>query len=328
MGSYNMILLAGLLETLREASKIFLRKGKLIPLITILSLFLSSIIFLSNFLSLKPLVFDFALKLTVLLVTNPAPGSSAFTNAIFALKEGLSTIVGVDWAFIIANSLTSLFFATAVIIASAAKYNGKETLHVKDLLFTVGQTWKRPFITLFYTALLDLGYALYAFAFVLPLVLISDREFSFFLFFTIVSIIISIFYLHLSVVWTLAIVVSVLEEKSGIEALGKAAQLLKGLKLRGFCLKLLFGTLYYVLLKLTILRMINKIYSTSISIVTALVFLNTAGLIKMYSLTAYTVFYYQCKKTHGEEEITHEMQGSNGYSLKASHTPLIPADIP
>ena len=70
-----------------------------------------------------------------------------------------------------------------------------------------------------------------------------------------------IFYLHLSVVWTLAIVVSVIEEKSGIQALGRAARLVKGMKLKGFLLKLLFGTLYYVALK--VLRMVDKQYSTA-----------------------------------------------------------------
>ncbi|KAF7839294.1 hypothetical protein G2W53_007776 [Senna tora] len=37
----------------------------------------------------------------------------------------------------------------------------------------------------------------------------------------------------LAVVWNLSIVVSILEAKSGVEAFGKASQLLKGMKMQG-----------------------------------------------------------------------------------------------
>ena len=51
---------------------------------------------------------------------------------------------------------------------------------------------------------------------------------------TIIFILAVVFLSYLSVVWDLAFVVSVLEEKCGIDALGRAAELVKGLKLNGF----------------------------------------------------------------------------------------------
>ena len=51
---------------------------------------------------------------------------------------------------------------------------------------------------------------------------------------TIIFILAVVFLSYLSVVWDLAFVVSVLEEKRGIDALGRAAELVKGLKLNGF----------------------------------------------------------------------------------------------
>ncbi|GMN20755.1 hypothetical protein TIFTF001_043162 [Ficus carica] len=327
MSSYNMIILAGFVETLRETYEIFVKKGKLIPSITLLFLFLSSIFFLSNFFSIKPLLSDLILKFTVLMITSPTPGTPAFTDDILSLKEDLGTLAGIEWIFIVANSLASLFFSTATIITSAAIYGGKETLHIKDLLSTVGQTWRRPFVTLFYTTLFDLGYIFFVFTFKLPLVLVFDHERAFSLFSTMVSMIISIFYLYISVVWTLAIVISVLEEKSGIKALGKAAELVKGMKIKGFCIKLLFGILFYIVFELT-MKTLNKQYnSLSFGIVIVLLFLNIACLVKMLSWTAYTVFYYECKKTHGEEEVF-EMEESEEYTKIASHTPPINEDIP
>lgn len=173
---------------------------------------------------------------------------------------------------------------------------------------------EKAIVMLFYTTLLDLGYVVLVLAFLLPLVLIFYPEsVLLFLFSTLAFAMAAILYLHLSVVWTLALVVSVLEETSGIEALGKAARQVKGLRLKGFLLKLFFGTFSYVMIKLD-LGTVNTQYSKtsiSINIVIALLILSASCLIKMFSLTTYTVFYYECKKMHIGEEEANEMQSSN-----------------
>ena len=57
-----------------------------------------------------------------------------------------------------------------------------------------------------------------------------------------------VFISYLSVVWDLAFVVSVLEEKCGIDAIGRAAELVKGFKLSGFFLNIVFGILSFVMI--------------------------------------------------------------------------------
>ena len=169
---------------------------------------------------------------------------------------------------------------------------------------------------MFYTTLSDLGYVFFVLAFVVPFVLTGLSALSLFLF-----ILTAPLYFYLAVIWTLAIVVSVLEEKCGIEALGKAGEIVKGLTLKGFLLKLLFRALYCVLLQL--LRMINNKQSTGTNICASLVVVNSVCFVMMFSLIAFMVFYHECKKMHGEELVS-EIQGGVEYTKTVSQdTPLI-----
>lgn len=120
-------------------------------------------------------------------------------------------------------------------------------------------------------------------------------------------------------------VVSVLEEKSGIEALGRAEQLVEGMKIKGFLLKLVFGTLYYVLLQLLRITISSKKSKATIVCIWLLV-VNSVCFVKMFSLTVFTIFYHECKKTHGEE--VSETQGRVEYNKAASDMPLINSNIP
>ena len=331
MGSHDLlIMLSRFVETLIEAYKIFLKKGKLIPSITLLFLLFSSTLFMSNIFSTKSSVADLVLKLTLLLVNGLTPGSPEFTNLAVSIKDDLGTIARLEWIFVVASFLTSMFFAIAIIITSAATYQeGSKGLHVKDLLLMVGKSWKRTFITFFYTILLDLGYFLFVFAFIFPLVLLFKFDASLSLLFTLVLLIAAaIFMIYISVVWTLSIIVSVLEEKSGIEALGRASQLAtKGLKLKGFCLKLVFAIFSYAMVKI-LMSFTDNNPTASQSVLVILIVLNIAWIVKMFSLTVFTVLYYDCKKNHGEE-VTNELMETNVVYTKIAMTPpLTTADIP
>ena len=130
-------------------------------------------------------------------------------------------------------------------------------------------------------------------------------------------------YFYLAIVWTLAIVVSILEEKCGIEALAKAGEIVNGLKLRGFLLKLLFGALYYLLLQ-PLMSTIDNTRSLGARICIALVVVNSICFVKIFSLIAYTIFYYDCKKFHGE--VNHGVQAGLEYTKTGTETPLITED--
>ncbi|KAL5548967.1 hypothetical protein UlMin_004198 [Ulmus minor] len=323
MGSPKM--LSGFMEILREAFKIFLTNGKLIPLITLVYLFLTSVLLFSNIFSIKPVLTDFVVKFSILLLS---PSSLDVSNSLMLpMKYDLRIFAATEWIFILANSFTSLLFVIATILSAAATYGGKE-LDLKGLVKIIGQTWKRPLITLFFTTLLDFGYVFFVSAFVLPFVLIFDRQRTMSFFSILVFILVAILYLYLAVVWTLALVVSVLEEKSGVEALEKARELVKGTRLKGFLLKVLFGILYYVMLQLFGWMMISNQESLSLNLVLALVVVNFLCLVKTFSLIAYTVFYYKCKKMNEEEEFGKEDINMGYNKIAANGKPPVNEDLP
>lgn len=317
MGSFMLLELVG---TLMESQKLFFRNVKLMSCISLLIISTSSILFLSNMLSIKPSITDFTLKANLLAMSI---GTPEFANLLNTLKGDLRLFVAIEWIFAFVFCFFSLFFATASILASAVTYCGKD-MSIKELPSRAVKSLKRPFLTWFYITLLHLGYCLFLITFLFPLAVIFDLTFTTPSLLSIIIFLIAlVFEAYLAVVWNLALVVSVLEEMCGIEALGKAGQLIKGLKMRGFFLNLLFAAL-----SLPVFYGVHKfgktVMSSNAAMIPLLLLNSISCLIGMFKLMAYTVLYHDCKATHGEEL---QMQGGTEYT-KVAFTPLVSADLP
>ncbi|XP_050374568.1 uncharacterized protein LOC126792124 [Argentina anserina] len=283
-------------------------------------MFLSSILLLINIFSVKPPLESFIVKATILVLSLTESGSPEFGYLLSSLKTDLRLVVGLEAIFILAFSFTSLIFAIPSILASGVTYCGKN-VSVKEVLPRVVKLFKRPFVTWFYIMLLHLGYCVFLTAFMVPLVVFSSHMFTLSSFSIIVLIVAVIFQAYLAVVWNLALIISVLEEKWGIDALGRAGQLIRGSMVRGFGLNILFGAF-----SVAVVYGLKKISDTAFSgseIVIPLLILNSMSLIRMFSLMAYTVLYYDCKETHGEEL---EMQESVEYTKVTAAASLISSD--
>ncbi|KAF2310236.1 hypothetical protein GH714_007356 [Hevea brasiliensis] len=113
--------------------------------------------------------------------------------------------------------------------------------------------------------------------------------------------------------------------KRGLEALGKAAEIVKGMKLQGFLLNFAFSISSLILV--LAIKTIPVAHSLALEIIIALVTINSAILVRMYWFSAFTVFYYRCKKTHGEQV---ELEGvsSDGYIVIPTTAPLVGDNIP
>ncbi|KAM1172621.1 hypothetical protein TB1_022171 [Malus domestica] len=303
---------------LRETLKLFLKNVKLMSCIIFLIISLSSILLVSNMYSIKPSLIDFTLNAALL--SSTVAGTPDFNHLMVTLKEDLRLFAGLEWLFISASCFASLFFTTASILASAVTYRGQD-LSVKELLSRAVKSLKRPFVTWFYITLLDLGFYLFIIVFLLPLLLIyATPAFS-----KTIFLLALVFQAYLAVVWNLALVVSVLEEKSGIEALGKAGQLIKGSTLRGFFLNLLSGA-FSLLVLYGWHKTGTTVKSLNAATITLLLMNLISCFIRMSMLMIYTVLYHKCKETHGEEL---EMQGSTEYTKLATSAsaPFISADV-
>ncbi|XP_028775403.1 uncharacterized protein LOC114732271 [Neltuma alba] len=121
----------------------------------------------------------------------------------------------------------------------------------------------------------------------------------------------------------MSVVISVLEEKSGLEALGKAWQILKGFKVQGFLLNLMYDV--PVLIGYIWWYKESPKKGTYYTLVTGLILLNVACVIKMLIVVAFTVLYHMCKQSHGEEV---ELQGSLKYTKVSDDEPTVGSEIP
>lgn len=305
----------GFLGILRESNKMFFQNTKLMFSITILILLLNSSLLLSYIFSIKPVVTDLAVQASLLQLTTP--GTAEFYKLITAVKEDVRIFAGVEWIFILAMYVTSLFSAAATISAAGVTYRGKDK-PLKDLILGVLKSWKRPTITWFYVTLLQAGYGFFLWASLFLFTLMLAGQVSFSAIYWVILILATIFLSYLAVVWTLSLVVSVMEERCGIDALGKAGQLVKGFEIRGFLLNLLFAVLFSAVIQGS--RLIKVEQSEVIRLLIVLLVSNSVWLLKMFQLMAFTVFYYECKKNSGEET---EIEGG----LEYTKIPII-ADIP
>ncbi|KAJ4709414.1 Polyadenylate-binding protein 1-B-binding protein, partial [Melia azedarach] len=319
----NMIMdsskLSGFVGILRETTKIFSKNGKLMISLTLLFLSLFSISYLSLVFSANPFLVDLVKKASLVPIT--IPRSPEYAELLIDLKNDIRSFAAIEWIFVIIATALSLYFVTATIIASALTHGGK-SLSCKELLLSAAKSLKRPFFTWFYVTLLGLGFVFFFLATLLPLVLIVQQPVAVKALAIIFAILATVLYSYLAIIWILAFVISALEEKCGIEALGKAAQLVKGMQLQGFALNLLFTVSSFLILLVTRLTIIKQ--SFALTTIMGLVLLICSCLLTMFRWAAYTVFYYQCKKIHGEQV---ELQGSIVYSIIPT-SPLLDESIP
>ncbi|KAF8033841.1 hypothetical protein BT93_C0184 [Corymbia citriodora subsp. variegata] len=280
------------LQTMIEAHKLFLRNGRLMVSIATSAILLYSLLFLANIFSLRPAVSHLIADLSTLLITSPT--STEYSYLLMSFQKDMGLLYGLEWVFVLIYSVCSILFSTVTIYASAATHGGKN-LSAKDLAIAVARSWRRPFLTFFYIALFGMGYLFLVGALAVPLVLPRANTAT-----VILCIVAALFYANLAIVWTLGLIVSTLEEdKSGLEALAKAGRLLKGRQIHGFTLSLVIMALSILMSQ--VVRLVSVRQSEGAYIVIGLVMLTLAWAVRTFGLMAYTVFYYECKKFHGEE---------------------------
>ncbi|KAI9125502.1 hypothetical protein K1719_002920 [Acacia pycnantha] len=316
--------LSSFFTILRESLGIFLKNKRLMPSIALLILLLRSFLLLCNYFSVEPLTQDFIMKQTQLLLAGP--GSPRATDTAAAMTSYFREFVGLEWFFILALSMASLFSSAITILASAVTYAGAN-LSYRDLLSRVFKSCKRPIITWFYISLFDFGYVFLVCSLIFPFSL-KFSPFPIFhptTFVYVLLIPVSAFQMYLSVFWKMSLVISVLEEKSGLEAFGKAWQILEGFKLQGFLLNLLYGAPVLILNILWFMKISANLGTYNNPLLMGLILLTVGCVSKMLVDMWFTVLYHKCKLRH-EGEV--ELHGSLEYTKVVSNETMIGADIP
>lgn len=292
---------------LKEAFKLVPKNGKLFAFTALLSVLLSVIIYVAfdfSILALAQLqdmlsgVKSFLLRPSSFNTSDPSLSTPSLLQDEFDdMQRILAITFAVEIAFMLILLIIIFFTTIATILIAAVSYTGN-TLSIKNFFSRVARTWTKPFLTSIYVSIHSLGLLPIFVIFAVPVLIYPNIVTNLITIF--LAIVVFLFYLYLVVIWMLAIVVSVIEEGCyGMAAMGKASELVKGQRLKGYML-----TFFFVLLNLIIALVYIKISGYKIpsdSLVYGLLFEILVSLVNIYQMVAYTVLYFHCKKQHGEE---------------------------
>nr|GEU69728.1 hypothetical protein CTI12_AA240190 [Tanacetum cinerariifolium] len=302
------------LELLKAPFKILATNGKLLAITASIYLFIYCLSYFLFTSSTQPLILDLTLKVFTLLSGSAHPGTPEYTELLVAITKDAGTFLGIEAAYIVFLFFVRLFAETAVVIIASCYYNGNN-LSLKELFTTVIKTWTRPFVTMFYVQLLALGYtSLFFLSFLVPSLILFDHSKILITLLIVMAIIFVTLNLYLSIVWNLAVIVSVVEDTYGLSALGKAREVVKGNRVNGFLLNLL-----YMLLLVVIFAAVYKL-SPMMPIVVGVIEFILIGVLSMFQFLAYSAFYFKCKN---------DMVKSRGLEYKQIPTaPVVDEDLP
>ncbi|KAI9126059.1 hypothetical protein K1719_003477 [Acacia pycnantha] len=312
--------LSTFVRILRESLVIFLKNKCLMASIAIFILLIHSLLFSCYYFSIEPLTKDLVMKRSELIFARP--GSSQYINIVTAMTSDFHKIVGLEWFFVLAIFMASLFSSAITILASSVTH-AEVSLTVRDLLARVFESCKRAIVTLFYICLFGIGYVFLVFSLIFPFTLnFSVPLFRPTTFVYVLLIPASAFHMYLAVFWNMSLVISVLEEKSGLEAFGEASQVLKGFKSHGFLLNIVYGVPVLILNIGWCMEIVQK---GTYKPLMELMVVNVAVLMKMLLDMAFTVLYLNHKLRH-EEEVG--LQGSLEYTKVSNEPTMTVAEIP
>ncbi|XP_047306398.1 uncharacterized protein LOC124909805 [Impatiens glandulifera] len=320
--------LFGFVGILRETFRILLSKnGKLIAVITFISMFFSLLFSIGHILFTVRLKEDIIEKGVLIMLSGPMDPESA--DLITFIGKDIGILLLVSWAFFISNIILSVFTMVSTTFVSARFYQEKEktSFSFKELLLKVNGSIFRPTLTLFYILLMCIGLFSLAFSLLVLLSLFIDLFTTLKAIAIATSIIVLTIWLYLSVVFRLAMVISVLDERfSGIQALGKAGGLVKKKRLDGFVLNLLFAAAL-IAVDVPYIRMRIDIQSASvvIQVIIGAIVVVFSEFVAVFEHMSYTALYFECKRIHGEEII--ELQGNLEYK-KLPSMAITAEDLP
>ncbi|PIA58869.1 hypothetical protein AQUCO_00400014v1 [Aquilegia coerulea] len=297
------------MEILREVIGLPRRNKKIFLFIILSTLIPYSLLIFATIYSLTTIITDLSMNAIPLVGMNPK--SAQYVKQFFMMKEDFMLIILVEIIFFLLMSAVSLFSMVATIHVSAMSYLERD-LTLKELSLKLKKNWIRPMITWFYFTLMSAGYLVV----VLPLyvLLVLNKGSVAVVAIGIVLFLLVIFLnIYLVIIWMLSLVISVLEDCYGLQALGKGEQLMKGRKGVGFGLTfisvILLGANAFV-------AMISKHHQTvTVRFSVMYIMLTLAILVKILSMMMYTIFYFDCKQCHGEHvEIEENMEYSKVFT--------------
>ncbi|THU59992.1 hypothetical protein C4D60_Mb07t07930 [Musa balbisiana] len=278
-----------------ESLHLPIKSGQLLFPLLLFSL-LSSSLFFYCFYSIAPIPLDLVSKISILIKeTKHRPPS-----LLLDIERDVKDLAG------LASVITLFFFFCYLFLALAALYTFAMAhididLTPNDLLLRISRRWYQTMITRLYTVLLTIGIGILSSLAVATVLLEADVSRPVFRFGVSLAILSFLLYLYLSTRWSMSLAITAVEETWGIGALSWSVELYIGNKKRGMVLTLMLlvvkVAIYGAFAAVIMASWPPRSKETPMGIGCIIAAVN--GLWDLYSMAVYTVFYYECRKSHG-----------------------------
>ncbi|GJS69740.1 hypothetical protein Tco_0702581 [Tanacetum coccineum] len=293
----------GFIGIIKESFKTAIRNQKLlVPTLLLVFLTSSQLDFAQKTL-LAPVVRDFLLQLGKHPYIVQDFTYSTIDHHIYdGALDGLREILLAKFVLMAIASIITLVFLIVSVSSTYEAYTAK-LLGPKDIFLKIKESWKRPIVTSFYMTLLSLGLAFFYTTSIVVSSILAVNSCAMMILGAMITLSIPICYYYVATLWTVSMIVSVLEDGvGGLKAIWRAAELIKGKRLQASLMMVLFSIAYgLVLLMATFLRS----YSRSMSAPLVIMIPFTNGfycLLKLFMFVVYTVFYHERRTSHDEKE--------------------------
>ncbi|MFS7917922.1 hypothetical protein Hanom_Chr03g00194901 [Helianthus anomalus] len=291
----------GFFGIIRESIKTTSRNGKiLVTILLFVFLSFSQLDFAQDYI-LAPVINDVVLQLAkhpnmVRDLTNRFD-QTTYVGAFNDLRE----ILLVKLLIMAISSIIMLFFLVATVSSSSEAYTAK-VLGPKDILLKIKKSWKKPIATNFYMILLTLGIAFfYTLSIGITSILVVNSWAVWFI--GAITLSIPVCYFYVATLWMVSLIVSVLEDGStGLKAIGRASELMKGKRLQASLMMVLFAIANgLIVMMANFLTSYNRSLTAELAI--TIPFRNGFySLLELFMFVVYTVSYHEWKTSHEEKE--------------------------
>ncbi|KAK9110357.1 hypothetical protein Sjap_018417 [Stephania japonica] len=282
--------------TFKEAFKIICSWTKIFSQITIALILPLSFIFLahiqiSDILFAKILTNEQALDYT-------RSGSPMYNR----IADRLSSEWTVYWLFkgtyLLFVLVFSLLSTSAVVYTIASIYTGKG-ISFRKVMSVVPKVWKRLMVTFLCNFIIILGYNIVSLLVFVLWFLIMAPTIIGVVFLVILFVVYLVGFVYISVIWHLASVVSVLEDKYGIQAMVKSNALIKGKMLLGSAIFVMFQ-FTLVVIQIAFENLVVQDESLGRRVSYGIMCFVLLMMLILIGLAAQTIVYFICKSFHHE----------------------------
>lgn len=280
-------------KILKEALKLLTKSLKLTLPIIIFTFIFSTSTFIATTNYTTPLIQDFTSKLLLILNIDPnAPLGPNFFKNLIAMGKDLKQYTIIQFFYFFTSFISSFILTISATYTFATAYSG-EPLSVKGLLKVFKKRWYQTLITQLYIHIFNVGLEVSLFS-VIGAAMLMTKSSSLCMGITFIAFLL---YIYILTRWQVSLVVTVNEKSYGIGAFSKAVILFKGNEKKGCAITSLS---FLVGMAMTgAFMFVSRFMKVESLMVTSLGYLALMSLFSTYVLAVYTVYYFECRKSHG-----------------------------